>query len=599
MHTIARIFRTVAAVVVVSCIAGRVHADDVRVMTSGAFTAALLDLKAEFERTTPHKIVVVTTTMGTGETSIENRLKRGEPADVVIVNAEALDDFIKQGTVAAGSRVDVARSAFGMAVRAGAPVPDVSSVDAFKRALLEAKSIAYSASVSGTYLSTELFQRLGIADRVLPKSRRIEGERVGAVIARGDAEVGFQQISELLPVPGITLTGPLPEGVQRVTIFSAGTAAKAPSPAAAKALVAFLTSPAAVREIKKSGMEPAVAATLASKLVPEIQFDSVPDFLKLPAGMNFGEVSGVAVNSKGHVFVFTRSNSAGGPAYAPTAAQLLEFGPKGEFIKEIGKGLYGWSFAHTVRVDKDDNIWAVDKGSDLVIKFNPAGRVVWVFGRRSESADDEAKAWEHPDPPLPAIDGRFRQPTDVAWDAEGNIYISDGYVNSRVAKYDRNGDWVKSWGDKGTAPGQFRLPHAIAVDKDDNVYVGDRSNRRIQVFDTEGKFLRMFMIDVPPPPGTKPVNGNTPTGAAMAATIGAPNSICITPPPNQVMFVGESTFPGRLFKVSLAGEVLGVIGRSGRNLKQFSGAHQLACPSEREIYVAETSNWRVQKLILR
>jgi len=601
MHSIARAFRTIAAIVIVCGVAGRVDADDVRVMTSGAFTAALLDLKTEFERTTPHKIVVVTTTMGTGETSIENRLKRGEPGDVVIVNAEALDDFIKQGTVVAGSRVDVARSAFGMAVRAGAPVPDVSTVDAFKRALLAAKSIAYSASVSGTYLSTELFQRLGIADRVLPKSRRIEGERVGAVVARGDAEVGFQQISELMPVPGITLTGPLPDGVQRVTVFSAGIAAKAPSPAAAKQLVDYLVSPAAAAFVRKSGMEPlaAAAAALTAKNAPEIQFDSVADFLKLPAGMNFGEVSGVAVNSKGHVFVFTRSNSAGGPAYAPTAAQLLEFGPKGEFVKEIGKGLYGWSFAHTVRVDKDDNVWAVDKGSDLVIKFNPAGRVVWVFGRRSESADDEAKAWEHPDPPLPAIDGRFRQPTDVAWDAGGNIYISDGYVNSRVAKYDRNGDWVKSWGDKGTAPGQFRLPHAIAVDKDDNIYVGDRSNRRIQVFDTEGKFLRMFTIDVPPPAGTKPVNGNTPTGAALAATIGAPNSICITPAPNQVMFVGESTYPGRLFKVSLAGEVLGVIGRSGRNLKQFSGAHQLACPSEREIYVAETSNWRVQKLILK
>ena len=601
MHSIARAFRTIAAIVIVCGVAGRVDADDVRVMTSGAFTAALLDLKTEFERTTPHKIVVVTTTMGTGETSIENRLKRGEPGDVVIVNAEALDDFIKQGTVVAGSRVDVARSAFGMAVRAGAPVPDVSTVDAFKRALLAAKSIAYSASVSGTYLSTELFQRLGIADRVLPKSRRIEGERVGAVVARGDAEVGFQQISELMPVPGITLTGPLPDGVQRVTVFSAGIAAKTPSPAAAKQLVDYLVSPAAAAFVRKSGMEPlaAAAAALTAKNVPEIQFDSVADFLKLPAGMNFGEVSGVAVNSKGHVFVFTRSNSAGGPAYAPTAAQLLEFGPKGEFVKEIGKGLYGWSFAHTVRVDKDDNVWAVDKGSDLVIKFNPAGRVVWVFGRRSESADDEAKAWEHPDPPLPAIDGRFRQPTDVAWDAGGNIYISDGYVNSRVAKYDRNGDWVKSWGDKGTAPGQFRLPHAIAVDKDDNIYVGDRSNRRIQVFDTEGKFLRMFTIDVPPPAGTKPVNGNTPTGAALAATIGAPNSICITPAPNQVMFVGESTYPGRLFKVSLAGEVLGVIGRSGRNLKQFSGAHQLACPSEREIYVAETSNWRVQKLILK
>src|SRR5262245_23716085 len=129
--------------------------------------------------------------------------------------------------------------------------------------------------------------------------------------------------------------------------------------------------------------------------VPEINFDSVPDYPKLPKGMNFGEVPGVAVNSRGHVFVFTRSNSASGPAYAPAAAQLLEFGPKGEFVREIGKGLYGWSFAHTVRIDKDDNIWAVDKGSDMIIRFNPAGRVVMVFGRRKESADDETKPWEH------------------------------------------------------------------------------------------------------------------------------------------------------------------------------------------------------------
>jgi DNA-binding beta-propeller fold protein YncE len=336
----------------------------------------------------------------------------------------------------------------------------------------------------------------------------------------------------------------------------------------------------------------------AQSPAPELPFDSVADFLKLPPGMNFGEVSGVAVNSKGHVFVFTRSNSAGGPAYAPSAAQLLEFGPKGEFVREIGRGLYAWSFAHTVRVDKADNIWAVDKGSDMVIKFNAAGRVVWVFGRRKESADDETGPWEHPEPPLPHVAGLFRQPTDVAWDSKGNTYITDGYINSRVAKYDSNGDWVKSWGEKGTAPGQFRLPHAIAVDSEDRIYVGDRSNRRIQVFDAEGTFLRMFTIDVPPAPGTRAVNGNTPTGAALAASIGAPNSICITPGPSQVMFVGESTFPGRLFKVALDGTVLGVIGRSGRQLKQFSGVHQLACPSENELYTAETSNWRVQKLIL-
>jgi len=343
----------------------------------------------------------------------------------------------------------------------------------------------------------------------------------------------------------------------------------------------------------------AAAPALAQQSVPDIPFDSMADFLKLPGGTNFGEVPGVAVNSKGHVFVFTRSNSAGGPAYAPTAAQLLEFGPKGEYIREIGKGLYGWSFAHSVRIDKDDNIWAIDKGSDMVIKFDQNGRVLMVFGRRKESADAETKPWENEDPPLPHIDGLFRQPTDVAWDSEGNIYITDGYVNSRVAKYDKNGDWVKSWGSKGTGPGQFRLPHSIAIDRNNNVYVGDRSNHRIQVFDTDGKFLRMFSIDIPPVPGTKAVNGNTPTGDRLKELIGAPNSICITSGPNQVMFVGETTFPGRVFKVALDGTVLGVIGKSGRLLKQFSGAHALACPSETEVYVAETSNWRVQKLTLR
>jgi len=341
------------------------------------------------------------------------------------------------------------------------------------------------------------------------------------------------------------------------------------------------------------------AFAVAQQRAPEIPFESVPNFLKLPAGTNFGEVPGVAVNSKGHVFVFTRSNSASGPAYAPAAAQLLEFGPRGEFIREIGKGLYGWAFAHSVRIDKDDNIWAIDKGSDMVIKFSQAGQVMWVFGRRKESADAESKPWENVNPPLPHADGLFRQPTDVAWDSRGNIYISDGYINSRVAKYDSHGNWVKSWGERGTGPGQFRLPHAIAIDRNDNVYVGDRSNRRIQVFDVDGKFQRMFTIDVPPDPSTRAVNGNTPTGARLADLIGAPNSICITPGTSQVMFVGETTFPGRVFKVSLDGKVLGVIGKSGRELKQFSGAHALACPSENEIYVAETSNWRVQKLMLR
>lgn len=346
-----------------------------------------------------------------------------------------------------------------------------------------------------------------------------------------------------------------------------------------------------------AAVHPTSAQRPSASTAPMIAFDSVPDFLKLPTGMNFGEVPGVAVDSRGHVFVFSRSGSASGPAFGPVAAQLLEFGPKGEFIREIGKDLYGWAFAHSVRIDRNDEIWAIDKGSDMIIRLNKAGRVVWVFGRRQESADG-AEPWEHTNPPQAPQDGRFRQPTDIAWDSQGNSYITDGYVNSRVAKFSKAGDWVKSFGEPGTGPGQFRTPHAIAIDSKDNIYVGDRGNRRVQIFDTEGKYLREWSIDVPPNFATRAVNGATPAAGSMNG-VGAPNSLCITPGPNQVLFLGESTWPGRIFKLTLDGKVLGVIGESGRNLKQFSGAHGLACPSENEIYVAESSNWRVQKLLLK
>src|SRR5579864_7902041 len=235
------------------------------------------------------------------------------------------------------------------------------------------------------------------------------------------------------------------------------------------------------------GQEPATA-------VPEIPFDSVPNLLKLPPDLYLGEASGVAVNSKKHIFVYSRGNSTG-PAYAATASQILEFAPDGKYIREIGHNLYAWSFAHTVRVDKEDNLWAVDKGSDMIIKFNPEGRVMMVFGRKSEASDENAKPLEHPNPPRPAQDGRFRQPTDVTWDPEGNIFISDGYINSRVAKLTKNGDWIKSWGGPVMnrampAPGEFNTPHSIAADAQGNIYVADRGNRRIQVYDHDVNFKK-------------------------------------------------------------------------------------------------------------
>jgi len=337
-------------------------------------------------------------------------------------------------------------------------------------------------------------------------------------------------------------------------------------------------------------------ASAQQTTVPEIPYRSVPDFLKLPPDLYLGEVAGVAVNSKGHVFVFSRGNTTG-PAYGAAAAQLLEFGADGKFVREIGHNLYAWSFAHAVKVDAQDNIWVTDKGSDMVIKFNTAGRVVMVFGRKQEASDEGTGPLKHVKPPLPPVDGMFRQVTDVAWDAAGNSYISDGYVNSRVAKIDKDGNWIKSWGEPGDGPGQFNVPHSIAVDAKGNVYVADRGNRRIQVFDGDGKFLRQMTIDVPVPPNARPAIGNKPTATTGTLAPGAPWAICITPGPNQFLYSADA-YPGRIYKLSLDGKVLGMFGESGKQPKQFGWIHEIACPSENELYVAELLNWRVQKLIL-
>ena len=251
--------RTLAAVLVAAalCSSSAAGADEIRVMTTRALGAAIQDVVPAFERETGHTILTVYGgSTGAAPDSIPHRLERGEQADVVILAGAALDDLIGQGRVMPGSRVDLARSGIGMVVRSGMPRPDVSTVDALRRALLNATSIAYSTSASGVYVATGLLPRLGIVDALEGKIRIVDGDPIATAVARGDADIGFQQTSELLHAPGVDYLGPLPSDVQNITVFSAGIAVGAASPGAARALIAFLASSAVSVALAKSGLEP-------------------------------------------------------------------------------------------------------------------------------------------------------------------------------------------------------------------------------------------------------------------------------------------------------------------------------------------------------
>lgn len=330
--------------------------------------------------------------------------------------------------------------------------------------------------------------------------------------------------------------------------------------------------------------------------IPDLPFDSTPNLLKLPEHVYLGEAAGVATNSKGHIFVYTRTGSVNvstgtSRAFVRGAARLFEFDPKGAFVREIGQGLYGFVFAHVVRVDAQDNIWVVDEGANMVIKFNPEGRVAMTFGRKPESVTiptlpPESAAQEGGGGAAPfggrgagagVLGDNFNRPTDVAWDAAGNIFITDGYGNSRVAKFDKDGRFIKTWGSRGKDPGQFNLPHGVAVDAKGNVYVSDRENGRLQVFDNDGNFKNQI-------PNVRA------------------NAICISPGPHQYLYVAKNPANDQenyeIDKLELDGTALGKMGKTGTQLKEFNGAHEIDCRSDNQLYVAETTNWRVQKITL-
>ena len=347
--------------------------------------------------------------------------------------------------------------------------------------------------------------------------------------------------------------------------------------------------------------------SLAAQSAKEIAFDANADFLTLPS---FGEVAGVATNSKGHVFVYARTGHAVATlgderTFYHGGSRLFQFDQNGKYVKEIGQGVYSANFAQQVRVDPQDNVWIVDAGSNMVTKFDADGRLLMVLGRKPENIT------LRPGPGVPASGGlpaggaapeagrgggpgggrgnpgagingdSFSQPADVTWDRAGNIYVADGYgANNRVAKFTKDGNFVKSWGRTGAEQGQFNRIRGIASDAQGNLYVADAGNKRIQVFDGDGTFK------------------------SQMTNVGVPQAICVSGGSTQYLYSSNSNDPesmdnGEIYKVQLTGEVVGRFGKAGKLATEFGIVNALDCRSESDLIVGEVWNWRAQKITLK
>jgi hypothetical protein len=346
--------------------------------------------------------------------------------------------------------------------------------------------------------------------------------------------------------------------------------------------------------------------------VPEIPFDSNADLLQTPPNIFVGEVGGVGQNSKGQIFVYTRTGHpyatlGDNRTFARNGSRLFEFDRTGKFVRELGQQVYGFNAAVGLRVDPQDNVWVIDQAANQVIKFDPAGNVALVLGRKPEAIQvrprdptaspapggggggggGQAPIPGQPPAPSPGPPGSgnpgstFQRPTDVAWDKAGNIYVADGIgTNNRVAKYEKDGRFIRQWGYTGAENGQFNGVKSLAIDNQGNVYVADAGNKRIQVFDADGNFKSQIM------------------------GIGTPLTLCITSGPTQYLYVSHSGDPegmddATIYKVKLDGTVVGRFGSAGKLPKEFSLANSIDCRNENELLVGEMANWRVQRLTLK
>ena len=377
----------------------------------------------------------------------------------------------------------------------------------------------------------------------------------------------------------------------------------------------------------------ALTITLAAQTtVPELAFEANADLLKMPANTFLGEVAGVAANSRGNILVYTRTGDpwaslGDSRTFYRAGSRLFQFSSSGAFVRELGQDLYGFNAAQGLRIDPQDNIWTIDAGANQVVKFDTTGRVALVLGRKPETMSVRPRGTATQTAPAAAGRGAapaaappgaavvpaapqtgtavpqagvaaalaaarggpgagaqgssFNRPTDVAWDRAGNIYIADGIgTNNRIAKFDKDGKFLKSWGQTGTENGQFSGVRSVAIDAQGNVYVADAGNKRIQVFDSEGVFKSQI------------------TG------IGTPQALCMTRGATQYLYSAHSGDPdgmvdAAIYKVGLDGKVIGKFGSAGRMAREFSLVNSLDCRNENELLVGEMASWRVQKITIR
>jgi DNA-binding beta-propeller fold protein YncE len=333
----------------------------------------------------------------------------------------------------------------------------------------------------------------------------------------------------------------------------------------------------------------AAAGTASAQTnAPAIPYEAVDALSGFPNDIHLGEAAGVARNSRGEIFVYTRTGnptlSLGTSRYmSHSGSRIFKFDSRGRYEREIGQEIYGALFAQQVRVDRDDNVWIVDRMSGQVVKFDPAGRIQMVLSRKPEAMQLPAT------PPGqgrgggrgPTAGESFRNPTDVAWDSRGNIYVTDGIGGSRIAKYDPEGRFLTNLGGDGNLPGQFNGIHGLAIDAQDRLYLADYGNQRVQVLDANGNFVRE-------------IRG-----------VGSPQAICITPGPNQLLYVSNSNPPdnldvaGEIYEVRLDGTITGRFGRAGKLIGEFGSVNSLDCRVAGDLLVGETGNWRVQRVLTR